>query len=74
MGRTMPLGDWATPDRVIAELSTAADTYPSLLAKRLGDIRIEVLGIPDVGYEDLVRRGTARRRPSKTTAEVTETT
>jgi hypothetical protein len=63
MGRTMPLGDWATPDRVIAELSTAADTSPSLLAKHFGDIRIEVVGIPDVDHEDLIRRATARRRP-----------
>jgi PIN domain len=63
MGRTTPLGNWSTPDQVTAELSTAAEAYPSLLAKRLDDIGIEVVAIPDVDHEALVRRATTRRRP-----------
>lgn len=63
LDRTNPLGPWSTPAKLTSELDTAAKDYPGRLARRLSDIGIEVLPIPSVDLEELVRRATSRRRP-----------
>jgi uncharacterized protein YjiS (DUF1127 family) len=74
MERTSRLGNWTATDQVISELDAAADNYPSLLAKRLEDIGIEILDIPEVATRHWCGGQRTVDAPSTTTVVATGTT
>ena len=55
------LGDVAS--NALDDIATRIESYPEDLTKRLGEIGVEVIGVPSVSHIDIARRASERRPP-----------